>query len=570
MKKFRLVYLSFLLIIIIFNSTFLFAQWSGNPEVNTPICNAGFSQINQQIIPDNSGGAIIAWLDSRDGVNIAIYAQRISSEGFIQWQVDGVPVCTFPGGKVSLKIAPDTKGGAFLTWTDTRTDNGDIYAQRINSEGVIQWSSDGVPICIIASGLQQHQPGIVTDGAGGAIISWEDQRSTGYDMYAQRIDSMGTTLWTTNGVAITDITGGNCVSSNIIADGLGGAFISWSDDRAGYIKYDIYIQHISGFGDTLWTKNGLIVCSAQDYQQYPEMLLDGSDGLIIAWQDFRAQTNCDVYAQKINVNTGEFYWPIDGVPICTYPRNENWHKMVSDGSGGAIICWGSNRDLTNDDIFAQRISATGQTLWTTDGIVICNANGHQRSPSIIADVTGGVIIAWYDSRTSDYPDIYAQKIDISGNIEWVENGVEISIALDSQVDCRLIPYVQGGAIITWNDSRYGSIDIYTQQVSSNGVLGQITSVSENEVIPSQFLLNQNYPNPFNPSTIIEYQVSSISHVTLKVYDVLGNEVATLVNVEKPAGSYEVSFNASELTSGVYFYKIKAGNFIETKKMILQR
>jgi hypothetical protein len=83
-----------------------------------------------------------------------------------------------------------------------------------------------------------------------------------------------------------------------------------------------------------------------------------------------------------------------------------------------------------------------------------------------------------------------------------------------------------------------------------------------------FALEQNYPNPFNPSTSIRYRVSIISNVSLKVYDVLGNEVATLVNEEKPAGTYEVSFNASELSSGIYFYKLSAGSLVKTKKMIL--
>jgi hypothetical protein len=90
------------------------------------------------------------------------------------------------------------------------------------------------------------------------------------------------------------------------------------------------------------------------------------------------------------------------------------------------------------------------------------------------------------------------------------------------------------------------------------------------IAPVKFALEQNYPNPFNPSTSIQYRVSSNSQVSLKVYDVLGNEVATLVNEEKPAGSYEVKFDASGLTSGIYFYKLQAGSMVETKKMILMK
>ena len=96
-----------------------------------------------------------------------------------------------------------------------------------------------------------------------------------------------------------------------------------------------------------------------------------------------------------------------------------------------------------------------------------------------------------------------------------------------------------------------------------------------KLLPNQFYLYQNYPNPFNPSTKIRYTIPAVGtslmkFVQLKVYDVLGNEVTTLVNEEKPTGYYEVNFNASQLASGIYFYKIQAGSFVSTKKMILLR
>ena len=83
---------------------------------------------------------------------------------------------------------------------------------------------------------------------------------------------------------------------------------------------------------------------------------------------------------------------------------------------------------------------------------------------------------------------------------------------------------------------------------------------------------QNYPNPFNPSTIINYQLPVSSKVTLKIYDVLGSEVATLVDEEEPAGSYNVQFtiNNIQLSSGVYFYQLKAGDYVQVKKMILMK
>ena len=99
----------------------------------------------------------------------------------------------------------------------------------------------------------------------------------------------------------------------------------------------------------------------------------------------------------------------------------------------------------------------------------------------------------------------------------------------------------------------------------------ITAVKDNEnQIPAQFRLDQNYPNPFNPSTTINYSLPKTGHVTLKVYDVLGKEVATLVNEEESSGNYHIQFNANKLASGVYFYRLSAGNSVTTKKLVLMK
>ena len=113
-------------------------------------------------------------------------------------------------------------------------------------------------------------------------------------------------------------------------------------------------------------------------------------------------------------------------------------------------------------------------------------------------------------------------------------------------------------------------DEYVYVGSTRGVFrtSLITGSENNEKYPSSIILNQNYPNPFNPSTSIQYAISNRQFVLLKVYDILGDEIETLVNEEKPAGTYEVTWSAESLPSGVYFYQLSADSYIETKKMIL--
>ncbi len=93
-------------------------------------------------------------------------------------------------------------------------------------------------------------------------------------------------------------------------------------------------------------------------------------------------------------------------------------------------------------------------------------------------------------------------------------------------------------------------------------------INNKEILPNNFMLSQNYPNPFNPTTTIKYQIPELSFVKIKVYDVLGNEISTLLNEEKHTGTYELTWNAEQLPSGVYFYRLQAGDFVQTRKMVL--
>ncbi|MBK9096687.1 MAG: T9SS type A sorting domain-containing protein [bacterium] len=151
----------------------------------------------------------------------------------------------------------------------------------------------------------------------------------------------------------------------------------------------------------------------------------------------------------------------------------------------------------------------------------------------------------------NYQDLYTIYQTLDGGLNWVP--------------LRKYTYLKN--IFVSETGKIWGVGEYAQIFSSDEI---ITSVEEDQIKEeiNTYLLSQNFPNPFNPITTIRYSIANHSNVTIKVYDILGREVVALVNEEKPVGEYEVEFNAETLPSGIYFYQLKAGQFSETKKMIL--
>jgi hypothetical protein len=157
------------------------------------------------------------------------------------------------------------------------------------------------------------------------------------------------------------------------------------------------------------------------------------------------------------------------------------------------------------------------------------------------------------------------------NVTYNKNNLEKYDNINYEVDCsgiesgdyylRLVTNVVGNAEYTVSNILRDDFDI-------NKIYYNSISFKGNNEVPTVYELSQNYPNPFNPSTTIKYQIPKDGLVTLKVYDILGAEVATLVNEEKIAGKYETNFDASRLASGVYLYRLKVNDFVSVKKMML--
>lgn len=240
------------------------------------------------------------------------------------------------------------------------------------------------------------------------------------------------------------------------------------------------------------------------------------------------------------------------------------------------------------------VGSTGLATYTTDGganwtTMTTGVTGHLYSVDAIANAAWAVGATGTVLKLTAFPvpveltsfsAIVDQRnvvLDWSTATEINNRGFEIQ-RKSVEGDFVSIAFIDGKGTTQQTQSysyvdrnvEYGRYTYRLKQVDYNGNYSYSDPVEVDARIPAKFALNQNYPNPFNPSTKISYEVARESNVTLKIYDAIGNEVATLINETKPAGTYEITFNASNLSNGVYFYKLQAGNFTSTKKLILMK
>jgi len=298
---------------------------------------------------------------------------------------------------------------------------------------------------------------------------------------------------------------------------------------------------------------------------------------IAASSDGGASWNVDETAIDMNGILGVFSEK-ENIRVNGFPR------IAADTSGGATNGWvyvvTAQKDLapagTDPDIILNKSTDGGQT-WSS-GIRVnqdpLNNGAIQFFPAIHIDEFGGINVIFYDDRntTSDSTGTFLARSEDGGN-NWRE--FEIS-------DHNFKPIPNGGLGVgymgdniditssngklwpVWMDNSTGIYQIWTVPIE----LSSVGVDEQDDNFINSFRIEQNYPNPFNPVTNIKYRIAEYGYVIMKVYDVLGKEVATLVNEEKPVGKYEVVFSGDGLPSGIYYYRLTVGSFTETRKMIL--
>lgn len=426
---------------------------------HVPVCTTSGDKPSLQAVSDGAGGVIVAWVDPRPGATTDVYAQRITAAGVPAWTANGVVVCNAAGNQDQLEMIADGAGGAILVWSDLRSGVGrDIWAQRLNASGVRQWPAAGVQVTSAAN--DQAQPHLAADGAGGALVCWLDKRgATSSDVYAQRLSSSGSLLWTNSGITalgVPVIVAAGFQAGLIAADGTGGAYVAWSDSASG--NYDVRIQRLAAAtGLNVWTSAGIAVTADAGYQELRGLLADGFGGAIVSWQGSSPHY---VHAHRFDAS-GAKLWLSTGTAISGFIDDQsNRHEMIADGTGGlfAVDAFGTAA------LTAVRYSGYGLAAWSAPVQLGMDGN-FGPALDLVPDGEGGCVGVALDAVGG----VSAWRLNGLGVGQWSSGGESVQ-RMTYVGDLALVQTTDAHFILVWSNA-LGDREIFAERFDLEGVLG---------------------------------------------------------------------------------------------------
>jgi len=490
-----------------------------------------------------------------------IYAQGIIKNDFLVNDDTAIVDHHFP------VVTMNNSGNFIIAWNDERYgwDDWDIFFQRYNSDGNLIGmnvrANDDV------AGWPQVDATVAMNDAGNFVVAWEDERPGFRCIYYQIYDSNGNPVGNNRRANEVDAVG---LDPAIAMDDAGYFVIAWKDHRNSGDR-DIFFQLFDSGGNKIGSNVKANDDSGSAHQEAPSIVMDGNGSFTIVWDDLRDGSVVHVYLQRYDSNGNPLG---SNVRVDDDPGNSGTTSIAMDSNSNFVIVWGDDR-IGAGGIYFQMYDANGNTIGSNVKVSDDVGNINHSFPNVAMESSGDFVVTWRSYTTLNTDDVEGQRYFANG----LANGGNYLVVIDGPNQIESVPWVAANSSIiafAWTDNRrtFGRFDTYGKLVTWNW-----NGVTDVEIVdnsfPSEFSLLQNYPNPFNPSTKISFRLAEEGFTSLKVYDVLGNEVATLVNEEKPAGGYEVEFNTNRhsrengnLTSGVYFYQLKAGSYTETKKSIL--
>jgi hypothetical protein len=328
-----------------------------------------------------------------------------------------------------------------------------LSAGAVYGGGRTLWQDGGVQLCGTSA---DRLIAAVSDSAGGAIVVWEDARSSPEGIYAQRVDASGVPLWTENGVLVCDSTG-QTVNYVAADDGEHGVIVAWAPYRLSF-----GVQRVSGEGVPLWGSDGVTLRPPTDSTGvWPAFVGDGHGGVVVVW------------------NTQSVYFQVDTLIACRVDSsgNKKWEtviridtldaaspRMCADGEGGLIVAWSE----PYGPVRVQRVDSVGAVKWEPGGVLACTLSTAQGAQACVAVGESCFVVGWSLFAGDVWQD-RGQMFDMAGHRLWGLAGVPVSDWVRSYADAvGILPGNARQSIWIWTDDRSGADDLFAQKLDSVG------------------------------------------------------------------------------------------------------
>ncbi|HSP88913.1 MAG TPA: T9SS type A sorting domain-containing protein [Ignavibacteriaceae bacterium] len=571
---------------------------------------------------DDDDNALLAFTDIRNGGNLNPYAYKISPNGNFLWGSDGIELNPTADFQANPKILETSDGNVVVAWIVSSSPS-KIGLQKISPDGNKLWGT--LPVFISSATEGFNYPSIVKSDNGSAIVI--HTVTTGnfpaqvVKIRATKIESGGTIGWGGNGIMLQNL--GRIAAftvPKVISDGNDGGIVAWHDDRDNNNLQSAFIQRISSTGSLSFPVDGAegsLESNSHKFNPVPVFNSSTQEAYIFWLHTEPNQNQNGLNGQRFSQN-GDRQWGNNGIifKALSAPFTTSISSINAQMGNGRVYTFylEGNAGGVNTKVEGFACDATGNFLWPGNIITISNPTTEKLQMVSTVDLYFNCKLSWGDKRL-DAQGIYAQDCNPDGQLgnsvtpvelfEWSvtyfgsgklkihwetqtetnNKGFEIERSFDKN-NWITLGFVEGNGTTTYLSSydfsdelpiNISSQKIYyrIKQIDYDGTFTYSPEIEIDIYFPGEFKLEQNYPNPFNPVTRIKYSVESktgdaVIPVNLKVYDILGNEIATLVNELQFAGNYEIEFDATHLASGIYYYKIQAGEFSKVKKMILSK
>ncbi|MBT7790241.1 MAG: T9SS type A sorting domain-containing protein [Calditrichaeota bacterium] len=454
------------------------------------VCPLQTFQFRARLCSDGQSGAFISWVDrrNREESGLDIYIQHVDQNGNLLWGdvAGGLPFCTTEFDQNDVQIVASGNGEAILIWEDERDFEGEynLYGMKIsgNEEMIRLWEPEqGVPIAVADRNIDN--PKLCMNGEEDAFIIFESERARGeneIDIHMQHFNSDGERLLGESGIAICAVDDKdvhNRLVTVINPTANGGCNIGWSDFRTGSCA--IFTQSISADGETRYQENGTAVAQGISHNALFPKLLSRDDGRsILIWQDGRyGDQGCVPFVQFLS-DEGEdvaVEFETGGIPATVSEEGgaTDIDAILCD-NGNTILVWQDHHQIEGHDnppytILLQKISREGELLWGDSGLICAESDFDQKSPQLCTDAENGVIVLWRAAENAEIDNIYAQRIDHDGELQWGDRGIQITDNNAGEIVEKIIPDGNGGVVFVWKSFNMESDDdLYVQRISLDG------------------------------------------------------------------------------------------------------